>query len=261
MHAHTLVGRLREAVEYGFVELVEDLAKWLVLGLFIGGAISAFVPANLFAHAGTMGWVGSYVAVLLLSIPLYTCATGSIPIAAALVAKGVSPGAALVFLILGPATNMATIAFVGGTMGKKILAVFLVTVTAIALAAGVAIDIFAPKISMGAMMHQHGSEQFGWFTVLAAIVLAVLLLPPALRKLRDSLPLHTSSHHQGASMVLTIPSISRSNCARHIDKAAHTIPGVESVQIDIATKRVEISGTFDQSALVAALNEEGYPPA
>jgi len=258
VRATTMIGKLREAVEYGFVELVADLAKWLLLGLFVGGAISAFLPANFMESAGSLGRVGSYFVVILLGIPLYTCATGSIPIAAALVAKGVTPGAALVFLIVGPATNAATIAFVGGSFGKKILAVFLISVTAIGIAAGVTLDVFIPEFSFSHTAHHHGSDSLDWVSTIAAVVLAALIIPHAWRKVRT-----TFSHKakQGASMVLHIPSISCGNCARHIDKAARSITGVESVLVDIATKRVEISGSFNQQALVAKLVEEGYPPA
>jgi uncharacterized membrane protein YraQ (UPF0718 family)/copper chaperone CopZ len=256
VRAKTFRGRLREALDYGFVELVADIAKWLVIGLAVGGAISAFVPSDFLANAGYWDLAASYFFVLIIGIPLYVCATGSIPIAAALVAKGVSPGAALIFLIAGPATNVATIAFVNGTFGKRVLAVYLGGIAGVGLLAGLLLDLFAPQIILGAVQHHHGGDDpFAWVATASAVVLCVLLIPFFLQKLHFH-PKETAM----PQTTLSLPSISCGNCARHVDKIGRSIFGIQNVNVDIVSKTATFTGTFDADALKQKLAEEGYPP-
>ena len=112
--------RLIRAADYAFIELLQDIAKWLIIGFFAAALISVLLPDDFFSSFKGLGLLEILV-VLAASVPIYICATGSIPIAAVLLMKGVSPGAALVFLMAGPATNVATMTVLGKTMGKKSL--------------------------------------------------------------------------------------------------------------------------------------------
>lgn len=260
VRAKSFGGKLREAMHYGFVELVDDVAKWLFIGLLAGGAISAFVPNDFLAQSGQWGIAGSYFAVLLLGIPLYVCATGSIPIAAALVAKGITPGAALVFLIAGPATNVATMAFVGGTFGRKALVFYLGSIISVAVLAGVLLDIFAPGLVLPHAHHVHGEDVLSILSTLWGAILFILLLPPLLSRLRRFFSSPRKMESTMSTYQIQIPAMTCGNCARHVEKAARSIEGVQNVQVDISTKRVQIEGSFDHATLDAKLTEEGYPP-
>jgi len=130
--------KVRRALSYGFVDMPRDLGRPLLLGVLVAGAITAFVPATWFEGVGT-GPVAILV-LMLAGIPVYVCSTASVPIAAALILKGVSPGAALAFLMTGPATNAAGIATVWTIMGRRTALVYLGTVAVTALAAGLALD-------------------------------------------------------------------------------------------------------------------------
>jgi len=135
-------GRLARAFSYGFVNLPRDIGKALLVGLLVAGAIGAAVGPGDLRNVGT--GVGAIVVMMLLGIPLYVCATASIPVALALINTGVSPGAALAFLMTGPATNAAGIATVWKVMGPRTAVVYLVTVAMTALGAGLLLDhIFA----------------------------------------------------------------------------------------------------------------------
>ena len=112
------VDRLKTALRYGFVDMVQDIGKWLVIGLVVAGLITLFVPNDFFVRFADRPLL-AYVVVLLIAIPMYVCATGSIPVAAALMLKGLSPGAALVFLMAGPASNMASILVIRRVMGQR----------------------------------------------------------------------------------------------------------------------------------------------
>lgn len=121
---HTTVEKLRAAMRFAFSELMDDLAVYFILGILLAGVITVVIPES--AMSGQYGsGVWAYLGMLAVSLPLYVCATLSTPVAAALVIKGLSPGAALVLLLAGPATNMATMTMVGGILGRRTLAVYL----------------------------------------------------------------------------------------------------------------------------------------
>ena len=131
--------RFVEALRYGFVDMIQDIGRWLVLGLLVAGLITILVPDNFFASFADKPLLNMAV-VLLFSIPMYLCATGSIPIAAALMLKGLSPGAALVLLMAGPATNTASILVIGKVLGRRTLAAYLGAIVAGAVGFGLAIE-------------------------------------------------------------------------------------------------------------------------
>ena len=134
---------LIEATHYAFIELLQDIAKWLIIGFLIAALISVLLPDNFFSLFQGLGIIEILV-ILAASVPIYICATGSIPIAAVLLLKGVSPGAALVFLMAGPATNAATMTVIGKTMGRKSLLVYLGTITGGAILFGLLINWLIP---------------------------------------------------------------------------------------------------------------------
>ena len=118
---------VKELFRYGFVELIQDISKWLVIGMLVAAFLSVLIPGDFFTSTIS----SEYLAMLLMiaaSVPLYICATGSIPIAAVLLMKGLAPGAALVLLMAGPATNIATMAVIFNTLGKRSLWFYLGTI-------------------------------------------------------------------------------------------------------------------------------------
>ena len=117
-HHHTLGQKLAAGIRYALGELWTDLAGWFWLGLLLAGVMTALLPAGLLAGA-LGGGIGSMLIMLAAGVPLYICATASTPIAAALILKGASPGAALVFLMAGPATNLASLTMLTRPFGQK----------------------------------------------------------------------------------------------------------------------------------------------
>ena len=144
--------RLGRALRYGFVTLPQDIGKALMAGLIISGVIAAFVPDDFFAGVFGSGIIGMLI-MMAVGIPLYVCATGSVPVAAALMMKGVSPGAALVFLMTGPATNAATIAIIWNVLGRKTAVIYLLTLAVCALASGLLLDYFLQVAGLSVYHH------------------------------------------------------------------------------------------------------------
>ena len=166
---------MRDVCRYAFIELADDIAFWLVLGLFLAGAISVAMPGDLAAR-GLGSGLTPMLLLLVAGVPLYMCASASTPIAAALVAKGISPGAALVFLLAGPATNAATLVLLTRHFGARFVRIYLASIAIATLVCGLALDWFLavtgwqiqPSLAGGL----GGVAMIQW---LSALALAILL--------------------------------------------------------------------------------------
>ncbi len=174
----SFVGKIKEALRYAFVDMMEDIGKWLVVGLLVAGLITVFVP-NEFFEIFKGNTLLSMLLVLCIAIPMYICATGSIPIAVALIMKGLTPGAALVLLMAGPACNVASLLVINKFLGRRTLLLYLLSIILGAVAAGVIIDQlpsewFMPTLMKAADCHEH--EGFSWFNITCTVILAILLL-------------------------------------------------------------------------------------
>jgi len=137
------VGRLRRILRYAFVTLLDDIAFWMLIGIVLSGILSAALPDDFFTRV--IGWEGGLlpmIAMALVGVPLYLCASASTPVAAALLAKGLSPGAALVFLLTGPAASAASITVVGKMLGPRRLRAYLGSIAGVSIAAGLLLDLY-----------------------------------------------------------------------------------------------------------------------
>ena len=177
-HHEGFLGKMREALRFGFVEMIEDIGKWLVIGLVIAGLITVFVPDEFFALFRVNTQL-SMLLVLCIAIPMYICATGSIPIAVALMMKGLTPGAALVLLMAGPACNMASILVINKTLDRKSLVLYLVSIITMAILWGHVVDYLLPAewfqmaLSVGRCCIEESTSWLNWSST---IVLGLLLL-------------------------------------------------------------------------------------
>jgi len=137
-------GKMHEAIEYAFVEMMGEIGKWLIIGLIVAGIITVAIPDSFFAIFADNSFL-SMLLVLVMAIPMYLCATGSIPIAVALMLKGLTPGAGLVLLMAGPASNVASMLLIGKVLGKRTQFIYLFTIMAGAIAFGLGIDYLLPR--------------------------------------------------------------------------------------------------------------------
>lgn len=167
-----LVRRIRYAAHYGLIELPRDVAKPMLAGLGIAALISALVPPEFFARLLPPG-VGQVAVMMLAGIPIFVCATASVPIAAALIRTGVSPGAALAFLVTGAATNPATIALVYRMLGKRVAAIYLLTVAATTLGGGLVLDQLLRTAGGGA--YEQAEWMPPWLQIASAALLAAMM--------------------------------------------------------------------------------------
>ncbi|MDO8494539.1 MAG: permease [Deltaproteobacteria bacterium] len=169
--------KIKEGFRYAFVDLMRDIAKWFLAGMLLAGVITTLVPDDWIAlHLG--GGLSTMLLMLAVGIPLYICASASTPVAAALILKGMSPGAALVFLLAGPATNAATITVVMGMMGKRATVIYLASIAVVAVASGLLIDqIYLWLNIQPVALAGHIHELFpAWLNWGSSILLLALLL-------------------------------------------------------------------------------------
>lgn len=183
----TVIGRVRAGAAFAFNDILADVAGWLVLGILVGGAISALIPQAWIGETLGSGIV-AYLWMLAIGLPTYVCATLSTPVAAALITKGLSPGAALVFLMAGPATNAATITMVGGILGKRTLGVYLGSIVVCTLAAGFAVDAIYgwTGVSLNPMTSAGVELAPQWLEWTSAAILGGLVIRTGIIRLKAS---------------------------------------------------------------------------
>jgi uncharacterized membrane protein YraQ (UPF0718 family) len=179
---HSFLEKIKAGIGYAFGELWEDIAKWFLFGLLLAGLITVLIPDDIFSKYLGPG-LPAMLLMLIVSIPLYICATASTPIAAALILKGVSPGAALVFLLAGPATNMASLTVLVGTLGRRATAIYLSSIAVCSVLFGLMVDqIYAHwGISAQAMVGQASEVIPLWAQWAGALFVLLLSIKPLYR--------------------------------------------------------------------------------
>nr|WP_246611935.1 SO_0444 family Cu/Zn efflux transporter [Agarivorans aestuarii] len=170
---------------HSFVELVEDSYLWLVLGLVFAALIQTYLPESFMTRWG-QGWI-TMVVMVLVGIPMYICATASTPIAAGLIIAGISPGAALVFMLAGPATNIATLMLVRQEMGMRALVAYLVGVVASAMAFGWGLDwaIAQWQWQVNPVEWQEHQLVTSWWVLSSSAVIAALMAVAGIKDARQ----------------------------------------------------------------------------
>ncbi|MBU77047.1 MAG: hypothetical protein CMK63_08650 [Pseudoalteromonadaceae bacterium] len=168
--------KLKRAVSFSCNKLLEDTMIWLMIGLFFAALVQTYVPESYLSQWGS--GILAMLVVILISIPMYICATASTPIAAGLLLSGVSPGAVLVFMLAGPATNIATLGVVGKELGKRAVVAYLIGVIATALAFGFLTDYLVTQYGfvVAPMIGEEHEVLPHWLSFISGIVLATLML-------------------------------------------------------------------------------------
>lgn len=248
-------GRIRRIFTYGFDTLPRDIGKALVVGLLLAAVISAVVQPGELRKLVAPG-IGQMLILMLAGVPVYVCATASVPLVYALIVAGVSPGAAFAFLMTGPATNAATIATIWKVMGRRTTIVYLAVILVGALAGGLLLDWLVTDEEI------IGASRLPWMLppivkhLCAVILLGVLIravVRPYFRKRvkKDKAFAETTR--------LKISGMTCSHCAETVRQALLGQAGVEDVEIDLAGGEAVIAGDgFDLEALGEAVEASGY---
>lgn len=267
--------RVKGAMQYAFVDMLGDIGKWLLIGLLVAGLITVFVPDTFFETFKGNTFL-SMLLVLCIAIPMYVCATGSIPIAVALIMKGLTPGAALVLLMAGPACNMASILVINKVLGRRTLCLYLASIISGAIIAGTIIDQLPTEWFLPTLMSSACCEEEGlsWINYGSTILLALLFLNVLWRRLRhphdhchchDHAHGHSHAHNHDTPNIkdntmteFYIKGMNCSHCQSNAVKALKSLPGVTDAKVDLATGKAQVSGSTSMEAIREAIESLGF---
>lgn len=260
----SFIEKIKAAIHYAFIEMMQDIGKWLILGLLIASAITLFIPDSFF-EIFTDNSLLSMLFVLIFSIPMYICATGSIPIAAALMLKGLSPGTALVLLMAGPAINAASVLIVSKVLGKRTLILYLLTILLGSMTFGIITDYVLPPEwftiyinRIKACNHEHISL----FNIACTIIMITLLTNALiLRYHSKKCCCHNNNDQSDTTMKQTniiIQGMQCNHCKNNVEKVIKSVEGVKSVEIDLKTGNTIIIGNANINDIKDAINSIGF---
>jgi len=247
-----LAAKLRVTFSYGFGDMLYMIWRFVVFGVLVSALISTLVPPG--SLGGT--WLGHPVLAMLIivviSVPLYVCAVSSVPIAAALVTAGLPAGAALVFLMAGPAVNMATIGAVWRGFGRRVTALYLLVIIGGSMLLGTLFNFVLTVQTAGAQAHHHHHD--GGHGVLTLAAIATLLALFAWFAWRDASAWHARrgllapasspghEHDAGERLELTVSGMTCQGCVAHLRAELLKVPGVTTVAVDLASGRAVVTG-------------------
>ena len=252
--------KIKNMIRYAFVDFLDDISIQLTIGIILAGIISYVIPDNFFANYGGDG-IGGMLIMILIGIPLYVCATGSIPIAMSLIAKGISPGAAFVFLVAGPATNAATITLIANSMGKKVVAIYLSVISVFAILGGFALNyifkITKTPLNFSAMSH---TKEFTPLLLILTLLFSLALALSLFRKLKGKFIKIKSEEIKMNSneKLIGIEGMTCNHCVAHVTKAIQAVSGVEKAAVNLNAKNAIITGDFAMDSVIKAVEEAGY---
>jgi len=253
-------GFLRRIYEYGFISLPQDIGKPLILGIVVATMISLVIPDDFFASYFGTGFLGLII-MMFAGIPIYVCATASVPIALALIIKGLSPGAAFVFLMTGPATNAATISTVWKILGKKTAFIYLAAVSGCSLVAGFVINLFSSEI--GSHIHNHNHDHWmmpPWFQIISSVLLLTILINSLLRLYFPTMFMGDENiKGNEADFIVSVSGMTCNNCVNSVTRAISEVSNVENVDVDLASGKTKINGNnINIDKVVEAITSSGY---
>lgn len=253
--------RCADALRYGFIDLTGSIGGWLTVGLIIAAVITVYVPADFFSSLGTKPLL-SMIAVLVVAIPMYVCATGSIPIALSLMLKGLSPGTALVLLMAGPAANFASFTLISREMGRKAAAIYLAVIIAGSLAFGLTIDYllpaawFRPPMADAMACHDGCHTALPLFPSVCSAILVALLLYTFIRRNNHN---HITPTEMTKEYIIT--GMNCPHCQASVAKAISGVEGVTAVDVNLSTGRATVEGTHNAADVIAAVRAAGFDAA
>lgn len=263
--AESFFQKVKSAFRYAFVEMMQDIGRWLLLGLVVAGLITVFVPDSFFALFADKPLL-SMLLVLAFAIPMYLCATGSIPIAVALMLKGLSPGTALVLLMAGPAVNVASMLVISKVMGKKTLALYLLSIVSGAILFGLGIDYLLPRewfVAPLSHIHDCHAQGVSWFNLGCFVLLILLLANAFILRYRKA---QACACHEDCGCVetqekpwtVTVKGMSCNHCKANVEKAILKVEGVERVEVDLTSGQAIVYGTFDKEPIKQSVEAIGF---
>ena len=248
--------KLWRVLKYGYYDILRDIGLRLIIGLIVAALIQVAVPDEFFLSFGSQPLLQMLV-ILIIAIPMYICSTGSIPVAAALIMKGLSPGAALVMLMAGPAVNLASILVVHKAMGRRFTWIYLLTIVVFSVLFGLLLNATGWDFSVAS----HGaccmtSALPSTFKLICATVLTLLIIFALMMKLFSKF---TNKKPLDPDVVVyRVEDMHCSHCEAAVVRAVENVPGVEKAKASASANTLTIKGPATEEAIRSAVEGIGY---
>lgn len=249
--------RLWRVLRYAYYDMIRDIGGRLVVGLVVAALIQVAVPDEFFLSFGSQPLLQMLV-ILVIAVPMYICSTGSIPVAAALLMKGLSPGAALVMLMAGPAVNMASILVVHKSMGRRFTAVYLLTIVVFSILFGMALNATGLELYSASVEHAcctGAAAMPSLFKLICATVLTLFIINALMMKFFSRFTKKTLDPDM---VVYRVEDMHCSHCEAAVRRAVEELPGVESVKASASSKSLTVKGSATEEAVRKAVEGIGY---
>ena len=255
--------RIISGVKYGFLTLPADIVIPLTQGLVVAAAIAILIPPQFIAEHFSSSNLIQYTMMLAVSLPIYVCATASIPIAVVLMAKGITPGAAFIFLMAGPATNASSIAVIKNILGKRTLYHYLVLIAFTAISFGYILDNFLTVTlpDMSSHTHHHVMDDYG--SIILSVIFLVILVNAYFYRSKsestDSADIENNIENDQEKIAITVDGMTCSHCKESVESAIYSFSGVASASVDLLTGNVIVVGSgLDEAALKEKITAKGF---
>lgn len=253
------IDKLKKMWNYSTIEFLDDISKQFIIGVIIAGMIAYFLPAEYIGELNINSGILGMLLVIAVGIPMYVCATASIPIAVALMMKGFSPGVAFVFLAVGPATNAASLSILGKVLGKKVTAIYVAIISLSAIAMGYILDFifsYSEVIPMKMLHHNHESSLLtNEIKIILGIMFSLLLAASFYRKYFAK---YFKKKVQQADAELTIEGMTCNHCVANVEKAIAKASGVTNFNVSLTENKATLQGNFDIKNIIKEIEISGY---
>ncbi len=255
--------RIISGVKYGFLTLPADIVIPLTQGLVVAAVIAILIPPQFIAEHFSSSNLIQYTMMLAVSLPIYVCATASIPIAVVLMAKGITPGAAFIFLMAGPATNASSIAVIKNILGKRTLYHYLVLIAFTAISFGYILDNFLTITlpDMSSHTHHHVMDDYG--SIILSVIFLVILVNAYFYRSKsestDSKDIENNIENDQEKIAISVDGMTCSHCKESVESAIYSFSGVASASVDLLTGNVIVVGSgLDETALKEKITAKGF---
>ncbi|MBQ9546815.1 MAG: permease [Bacteroidales bacterium] len=253
--------RLWRVLRYAYFDMIQDIGLRLTIGLLIAALIGVVVPDEFFLSFGSQPLLQMLV-ILVVAVPMYICSTGSIPVAAALIMKGLSPGAALVMLMAGPAVNIASILVVRKSLGSRFTWIYLLTIVVFSIlfgllvnAIGIGADIMPTCVAMhGGCCPSEDMAPSIFPTICSALLVLFIIIALSMKFFSKFKKQNVAE----GTVVYTVEGMHCNHCKASVEQAVSKLKGVTAVEATPAANTLVVSGTAEESDIRKAVEQAGF---
>lgn len=252
--------KMLRALKYGMVDMVASVGKWLVIGLVVAALITVVVPDDIFVSLAEHPILAMLLMVVV-AVPMYVCATGSIPIAMSLMLKGLTPGVGFVLLMAGPAANFASVMVLRKSLGAKATAIYVGAVVATAMAFGIIIDYFLPRdwfMPNASLLSPDCHHSTPLFFYICSAVLVCLLAYAFISNRGHAGHSHGPSESAASVQVFKIDGMACPHCVAKVKAGLESLEGVKSVDVNLSEGTATVAGSCPSATITSKIESLGY---